>query len=68
MQVTEQQKTGALNLLQNCLDIQPGQSLLLIHEPDGSFYHHDVVDIVGHEAKQLGADVRVVKPALIDGP
>ncbi|MDH3695403.1 MAG: hypothetical protein OER96_12625 [Gammaproteobacteria bacterium] len=68
MQVTEQRQKGALNLLRNCIDVQPGQSVLLVVEPDDSFYNSDVVDIVEYEAKQLGADISIVKPALIDGP
>ncbi len=68
MQATHQQTAGAQNLLRNCINVQSGQSVLLIAEPDASFYHYDAVEIVEHEARQLGAYVRVVKPALIKGP
>jgi len=68
VQATQQQKFGALNLLQNCLDVQSGQSVLLVCEPDDSFYNNDVIHIVEQESIRLGATTRIVKPALIKGP
>lgn len=68
MHVTEQQRAGAENLLVNCIDVQRGQSILLVREPDDSFYDGTAVDIVQQEARQMGARVRSVSPALIKGP
>ncbi len=59
--------TGINNLLCNCLDIKPGESLLIIAEPEGSgFYEEGIDKLIAKQAAAIGAVVQILRPPLGD--
>lgn len=49
---------GALNLLENCAELEHGNRLLIVHEEPGADYYDDgIVEVVADCARALGADV-----------
>jgi hypothetical protein len=61
-------KAGALNLLKNCLNVQPDDSVLLVLEPTDSLYDYDVVTIIRGCLSELNTRVTIVDPPLIADP
>lgn len=61
-------KTGAYNLLQNCLNVQPNDSVLLVAEPTDEMYDFTVSTVVNECLSEIGARVTIVEPALIADP
>ncbi len=59
---------GVDNLLSNCADVSAGQSLLVVVEPDDSFYRDFVGQRLASFALQRGLHVTVVAQPLVDGP
>lgn len=51
---------GARNLLLNCAGVQPGDSLLILHEdPSLGWYDHETPMLVARVARDLGASVEL---------
>ncbi len=61
-------KAGAFNLLKNCLHIKEGASVLLVLEPDDSFYHSDVTEVFKNCLNELNTEVTTMAPQLISDP
>lgn len=61
-------KSGALNLLTNCLNVQAGESVLLVLEPTDTLYDTRVAAEVSQCLVDLGAFVTTVDPPLICDP
>ena len=62
-------RQGALNLLQNCVEVRPGQVLLLIEEDRHIAYFDGLTaDIIAQEARDLGATVLTLSTPRVDGP
>ena len=62
-------RLGALNLLTNCVRLEPGDTLLLIEEAPGLGYFDDrVARTIAREARDLGAKVLTFTTPRADGP
>ena len=62
-------QNGVDNLLLKCVDIKPGESLLLVMEPqDISIYEETIGNLIHQRAHDLGAAISVVRPNLISDP
>ena len=56
------------NLLDNCLGLGRGQSLLIVAEPDTSFYRGNLAAIVAQAAEARGATVTIRRELPVAGP
>ena len=57
---------GADNLLQQCIGIKPGQSVLMVSEPASEqCYEPELVDLLVNRIQQLGAKAVVESPVVI---
>ena len=62
-------QNGALNLLQNCVDIKTGDRVLLVEEPpDAHFYCPRLGNILAEQTAELGADVLRINGELMTTP
>lgn len=61
-------KVGALNLLDNGLNVKAGDSVLLVLEPTDVLYDHEVSTIIRDCLDELEAHVTVLKPSIISDP
>lgn len=61
-------KGGAFNLLKNCLNVQTGDSVLLVLEPTDELYDANIATVIKGCLNDLGAIVTVVEPPLITDP
>ena len=69
MTLKEQARQGVLNLLNECVQLQAGQSLLIVTEDDNEkYYDNDLSALVKLEAEKLGASVFTLVSPRIDGP
>ena len=60
---------GALNLLQDCIGAQAGQTLLIVSEPPGGgCYDDEVSAVIAREARRLGVDTSVLQTRTATGP
>ncbi len=60
---------GARNLLQNCVELSAGQTLLLIEEDRQiDYFDAHVGDIIAQEARDMGATVLTIATPRVDGP
>ena len=69
MTYEEQLKAGAQNLLKNCVNLRPEQTLLLVTEDKrAAYYDEDVVNCIKQEAENIGATVYTLSAPRISGP
>lgn len=62
-------RTGARNLLENCVGVDAGQSVLIVREDSAYGYYDDASpQRIEHEARDMGAEVRSLTVPLISGP
>ena len=62
-------KTGARNLLQNCVGLKARETLLLVQEDRHiDYFDNDAADIIANEAREIGATVLTVATPRVDGP
>ena len=60
---------GVDNLLLKCIDVKPGESVLLVMEPeDTSIYEENIGELIHHRVNDLGANISVLRPGLISDP
>ena len=60
---------GIDNLLQKCMGLQPGDSVLLVLEPEGSVFFEPGIDtLIIQRIQELGGSVTTMKPDLITHP
>ncbi|MGI9413049.1 MAG: hypothetical protein ACR2PM_05235 [Hyphomicrobiales bacterium] len=62
-------EAGALNLLENCVGVAPGDRVLIVREDAAHGYYDDhAPTFVAEKARALGARVETFMAPLIDGP
>ena len=62
-------EAGALNLLENCVGVAPGERVLIVREdPSHGYYDDHAPAFVADRARALGARVENFMAPLIDGP
>lgn len=61
-------KAGAFNLLNNCLHVQAGDSVLLVLEPTTELYDEELGLVFQTCLEELGASTTVVVAAIINDP
>ena len=59
---------GADNLLLDCLQLKPGESFLLVLEPDEALYQADVGKVMAERATAIGAKVEIITEPVIKNP
>ncbi|WP_299848732.1 hypothetical protein [uncultured Roseovarius sp.] len=60
---------GARNLLQNCVELTTGQTLLLVEEDRNiDYFDNRTADIIAQEARDMGATVLTLTTPRADGP
>ncbi len=60
---------GAHNLLQNCVGISSGQTLLLVKEDSQiDYFDNETTEIIAQKARDMGATVMTVSTPRVDGP
>jgi len=61
--------TGALNLLENCVGLSAGDTVLIVREDSVHGYYDDIAPTcIEHHARRLGGRVETMVTPLIDGP
>ena len=69
MTLKERAKQAVLNLLNECVQLQEGQSLLIVTEDDHEkYYDTELTRLIKHEAEKSGASVFTLVSPRIDGP
>ena len=62
-------RAGALNLLQDCIGAQSGETLLIVTELPGAGCYDDAVgEVIAREARALGIDTHVLQTRTATGP